>query len=135
MTKSKDKDGYLIVNLNKNNKCYKKKIHRLVAEVFISNPENKPQVNHIDENKQNNCYLNLEWVTNKENSNHGTKTERTTKALSEPIYGVNVDNGYIAEFQSAKYTYRNFGFSSSVIYSRFKENSKKPYKKYIWYKF
>lgn len=62
--------GYFQVNLSKDSKvthCY---IHRLVAEAFILNPENKPQVNHIDGNKHNNNIDNLEWVTNQENSVH-----------------------------------------------------------------
>ena len=69
-----DKNGYILVLLYKNNKTQCKKVHRLVAQAFIPNIENKPQVNHIDGNKENNNVNNLEWVTNKENSIHAWKT-------------------------------------------------------------
>ena len=75
----KTKDGYYYVNLYKNGKQYHKTVHRLVAQAFIPNPENKPQVNHIDEDKINNHALNLEWLTCKENNNHGTHNERVSK--------------------------------------------------------
>ena len=58
--------GYLRVMINGKNLF----VHRLVAEKYVPNPENKPQVNHIDGNKLNNHYTNLEWVTNQENRNH-----------------------------------------------------------------
>lgn len=48
-------------------------IHRLVAQIYIPNPENKPQINHKDGNRLNNCVDNLEWVTNQENRNHAVK--------------------------------------------------------------
>lgn len=59
--------GYLRVDLYKDGKRKHFKVHRLVAEAFIPNPYNKPQVNHIDGNNQNNSVTNLEWVTDAEN--------------------------------------------------------------------
>jgi hypothetical protein len=66
---------YLTVNFCLPGKIrYSKSIHRLVAEAFIPNPENKPQVNHKNGNKSNNHDWNLEWVTSSENQVHAIKT-------------------------------------------------------------
>ena len=80
-----DKYGYLVVCLSKNNKHKYMTVHRLVAKSFCNNdnPQEKNQVNHIDENKQNNVYTNLEWCTPKENMNHGTRTERAIKKSTQ----------------------------------------------------
>ena len=72
----KDSYGYLIVCLNKNGKQTNKKIHRLVAEAFIPNPNNLPQVNHKNEIKTDNRVENLEWCDNKYNTRYGTRGER-----------------------------------------------------------
>jgi hypothetical protein len=63
--------GYKYCNIRVNNKTKKIKIHRYVAMYFIENKDNKETVNHIDGNKINNNYLNLEWMTRKENIQHG----------------------------------------------------------------
>ena len=68
--------GYEYIYLTKNYKKNYFSIHRLVAYVFIPNPNNLPQVNHIDENKLNNTIGNLEWCTSKYNINYGTHNER-----------------------------------------------------------
>lgn len=65
--------GYIEFKLTKNGKSNYYKAHRLVAQAFIPNPNNLPQVNHIDCNKQNNCIDNLEWCTNSENQIHAYK--------------------------------------------------------------
>lgn len=62
--------GYCVTTLSLNNKSKTVRIHRLVALAFIPNPENKPEVNHKDGNKENNHVDNLEWVTRKENMKH-----------------------------------------------------------------
>ena len=68
--KSKIDNGYEKIILSKNSKPTTVRVHRLVAQTFIPNPDNKPQVNHIDGNKLNNHVDNLEWVTGDENIKH-----------------------------------------------------------------
>ena len=61
------KKGYYQISLSNNNVRQTIRVHRLVAETYIPNPDNLPQVDHKDTNKLNNHYTNLEWVTNNEN--------------------------------------------------------------------
>lgn len=70
--------GYKSVNLWKQNKGQTFYIHRLVAEAFIENKLNKPEVHHIDSDRSNNAVENLAWVTTKENNNLGKHIERMT---------------------------------------------------------
>lgn len=74
--------GYLYVNLRKNGKMKSMRVHRIVAQEFIENPLNLPEVNHIDENKENNKIDNLEWCDRKYNVNYGTMIERMSKTLT-----------------------------------------------------
>ena len=78
-------DGYHKVDLYSNGKRTSVRVHRLVAEAFIPNPNKLPQINHIDGNKENNNVKNLEWVNNSQNMIHAY---RTGLATPHPTYGM-----------------------------------------------
>ena len=82
---TQDKYGYYQINLCKNNKVKNLKVHRLVAEAFIDNPNNYPEVNHKDENKTNNKIDNLEWCTHYYNNNYGTRNNRVTEKQKKKV--------------------------------------------------
>ena len=102
----KDRDngkGYRVLELYKDSKRYFKKVHRLVAEAFIPNPENKPEVNHIDTDKTNNYDTNLEWVTGKENSKHIYDAgKKPMPNLNKKVHQLDEYGNIIATYDSAK---------------------------------
>ena len=81
--KQYEKKNYLGVYLYQDNKRKFRLAHRLVANAFIPNPNNLPQINHKDENSKNNNVENLEWCTQKYNNNYGTYKERVRKRMLE----------------------------------------------------
>ncbi|WP_063601257.1 NUMOD4 domain-containing protein [Clostridium coskatii] len=84
--------GYVNVKLSKHSKVETFKVHRLVAEAFISNPLNLPQINHKDENKTNNNVDNLEWCTGKYNMNYGTVIQRVKNNTNHKLIGEKLKN-------------------------------------------
>lgn len=83
MSATLNKKGYLVVKLSINNKAKQFKIHRLVAQLFVNNFNNYDCVNHKDENKQNNHYLNLEWCNHQYNNTFGTRIIRQSESLKK----------------------------------------------------
>ena len=85
-------NGYLCVNLYKDGKMKKYYVHRLVAEAYIPNPENLPQVDHIDNDKTHNYVNNLQWITHKDN---------VRKSNNRPILQFTLNGEFVREWECA----------------------------------
>ena len=92
--------GYLCVTLSKEGKVKTFPIAKLVAEAFIPNPNNFPQVNHKDEDKSNNRVSNLEWMTLKRNINYGTRNKRMALTKGKNVKAFDDDGNFIMWFCS-----------------------------------
>ena len=140
-----DGHGYLQVELYKDGKGKWCSINRLVAQAFLENPQNLPEVNHKDENKKNNRVENLEWCSKLYNVNYGTRnkkiseklkgrkhseehnkkvaeklrgrkqTEESVKKRSKPVFSVDKESGLIMWWESAKEASRQTGINQSNI--------------------
>lgn len=152
---SKNKDGYLHVNLWKNGKPKSFTSHKIVALAFIPNIQNLPQINHKNEIKTDNRVENLEWVSPKENCNYGTIKERKSekmKGVNNPMYGkkrtaktkkkigeslkkpilqFTKDMVFIREFDSAKSASEELNINSSNI-AQCCKNRYKTAGGYVW---
>ena len=107
MKQRKTEKGYLRVGLTNNGKPKCMRVHRLVAQAFIPNPDDKPEVNHIDFNKENNCVNNLEWVTGKENAKHSLGNRKKSNKIECKNIS-NTGEKYIS-YYSGYYVVRMFG--------------------------
>lgn len=119
--------GYYSVNLYKKenkNKLYTKKIHRLIAETFIENVDNKPMVNHIDNNKTNNNILNLEWVTARENVYHGDLTKNNISKHIGITFNKNTQKWIARITQNGKRTHLG-SFSTEIDAYLIRKNAEK----------
>lgn len=115
--------GYWSVDLYKRGKSKKFYIHRLVAIAFIPNPFNKTEINHIDEDKLNNCVENLEWCTSSENKLAGTVIKRANKTRKEkgvgekPIIQFDLQHNLIKEYKNINEAIKETGINRKSIYN------------------
>ena len=126
-----NKRGYLAVGLSKNGIFKIKTVHRLVAETFISNPNNLPQVNHIDKNKLNNSVTNLEWCTNKYNINYGTRKERISEKKGRKIIQLDKDDNIIKVWNGTCQANKELKINEGNIWEAC-NNKRKTAGKYKW---
>lgn len=105
--------GYLSVGIIFGGKKRSFRVHRLVAQTFIPNPENKPQVNHIDGDKLNNDVSNLEWVTHTENIKHAF--ENNLIKTKKPIQLIKISDGTVLYFESTAEASRFLGVNNGTL--------------------
>jgi hypothetical protein len=107
--------GYLNIRLSKENKLKSYLVHKLVAEAFIPNTDNKQQVNHKDGNKENNNDWNLEWVTNSENQIHALKFGLKIP-FTRKVAKMNLEGEILKVYDSIK-SVKKDGFTSENVVS------------------
>ena len=107
--------GYLEVQLSKDGKVKHCRVNRLVAQAFLPNPDNLPEVNHKDEDKTNNCVENLEWCSKLYNINYGTGSKRSAEKRSKSVFSVDKESGLIMWWQSANEAGRVLGINQGHI--------------------
>lgn len=140
------KHGYMECTLRDSKRTKLMKVHRIVAEAFIPNPQSLPSVNHKDEDKTNNKVENLEWCTCLYNANYGTRNKRLKTSLSnahknglyentykvgrKPIVGISLLDGTTIKFERSADLHEQ-GFERHLV-SKCCRNLRKDYKCYKW---
>lgn len=130
-----NKGGYFFVVLYKNGKKKNHLVHRLVAEAFLPNPDNLPEVNHKDENPQNNNIENLEWCSHSYNINFGTRNKRvaaknTNGKCSKTVLQYDLEGNLIREWKSVTECGRN-GYNQGHV-AECCNGKRKTHKGFIW---
>lgn len=106
---------YKFVTLLVQGKQKRMRVHRMVAETFLDNPENKPYVNHINGNRGDNNVENLEWTTPSENTQHAVETGLFISGRARPVIQYSLDGMQMATFESASEAARQTGGAQSKI--------------------
>ena len=116
--------GYLAATVKVNDKFISKKVHRLVAQTFIKNTDNLPQVNHKDCDRTNNNVSNLEWCDNSYNQQY---REKFGKALNRPLFAINLTTLEVSQFCSQGEASRALGVFQPSISNVIKGKQKKTH--------
>lgn len=134
-----NEDGYYKISLCKEHKCKTFLIHRIVAFIFVPNPNNLTDINHKDECKTNNNCTNLEWCNAKYNNNYGTRNNRikekqiNDKNKSKPVLQYSIEGEFIKRYPSIAEAHRKTGAGKKEISKCCNNNPRyKTAKGFIW---
>lgn len=112
-------NSYVYVSFNVNGKSISRRSHRIVASCFLPNPDNLPEVNHIDCNRANNAVDNLEFCTRQYNNAYkekfGISSKEAAKAQRKPLYAVNLKTGKVLQFESRSEVVRQLGVNQAHV--------------------
>lgn len=108
-------NGYLEVQMHIKGKVIIKLLHRAVAEAFLPNPDNLPEVNHKDEDISNNTLQNLEWCTSKYNANYGTRNKRFGQKFKKPVLQYDLNGNFIKRWDGVIDASKGVGARSECI--------------------
>lgn len=130
-----DRYGYERVCLTKNGKQFNRLVHRLVATAFVENPNDLPQINHLNEIKTDNRVVNLEWCSAKENTNHGTRNQRMSQSKKnkncKAVVQMDMNGNEIRKWVSFMEVNRVLGYDVGFLARCCKGRSKSAYG-YMW---
>lgn len=131
------KNDYVKVELTNHGFSKRYYVHRLVAQAFIPNPDNLPEVNHKDENPANNHVDNLEWCTHKYNSNYGTRAKRIKNTMQSigrmvPVLMYSKDGKFIKRFDSIRGASEELNIHCGSIVECCQGKRRKSAGGYVW---
>lgn len=126
-----DKNGYYYISFRSGKEEKKIKIHRIVAETYIENPENKPQVNHKNGIKTKNHKSNLEWATASENTQHSFDIGLQIPKY-KTVYQYDLNNNFIAKYKSLKEAAKITNTNINGIIAVCKKNKRYTANNYVW---
>lgn len=122
-----DNVGYYQSSFTENGKKHYVRLHRLLALAFIPNPNNYPQVNHIDGNKLNNDISNLEWATNSQNTKHGYDNNLYHSKNRSAVIAIDKVNGNYMEFKSIRECANQLNLNRKTITAILKKQKENNY--------
>ena len=120
-------NGYYAVSLKNNGKEKRMYVHRIVADAFIPNNNNLPEINHKDENKANNLPCNLEWCDRVYNNEYGTARQRMRMTKSRQIEQLTLDGRHVAYYDSGNQAARTTNYNRSSIHRAINGTQKSAY--------